>query len=155
MHHHFGNAEGGDQAQLGRAATRPGGECNAAGGKILASTAQILTFLQSCRNTHLLAFAAGELLHDDGVSAVGDGRAGHDADRLASADGVREGVAGEGGADQRQRGLSVAGQIRCAHGVAVHGRIVVGRHVAGGDHVAGQHAIECSAHRHAFPALDG
>ena len=153
-HAHLGDAERGDQAELGGAAALARGDRHPALGEVLAGVAQVLAFLLPGGDEHALVLAAGHLLHDDGVGALRDGRAGHDAHGLAGADHAGEGAAGQGGADHRERALAGAGEVGRAHGVAVHRGVVVRGHVARRDHVLGEHAAERGAHRHALAARD-
>ena len=78
------------------------------------------------------------LLHEDGVGAGGDGGAGEDApggprfQRLGGRRASRE-------PPGHRQALGPV-QIREAHRVAVHGRVVERRQVERGEHVRGEHA---------------
>ena len=154
-HAHLGDAERGDEAELGGAAALAGGDRHPALGEVLAGVAQVLALLLTGGDEHAIVLAAGHFLHDDGVGALRDGGAGHDAHRLAGADHAGEGAAGEGGADHRERAFTLGAEVGGAHGVAVHRGVVVRGHVARRDHVLGEHAAERGAHGHALAPGDG
>ena len=80
--------------------------------------------------------ADGVLDHHHGIGARGNGRAGHDFDRLAGTDYAREALAGAHLADD----LQLAGQVGGTHGITVANRAGHGGDVAVGGDVFGQHA---------------
>ena len=80
--------------------------------------------------------ADGVLNHHHGIGARGNGRAGHDFNRLAGTDCAREALAGAHLAND----LQLAGQVDGAHGITVANRAGRGRDVAVGCDVFGQQA---------------
>ena len=81
------------------------------------------------------------LLHDDGVRALGYGRAGEDADGLAWAEGAVEALARRRFADPLQ-GRRHLGHVARDDGVAVHGGDRGGGMGNPGGHVPGEHPAE-------------
>ncbi len=85
-----------------------------------------------------LPIEAHVLLHEDGVRAGGDGGAGENAPGGPPRE--RLGCRRPGREAPRHRQARSPVQIREAHRVPVHGRVVERRQVEGGDHVCGEHA---------------
>ena len=96
-----------------------------------------------------LARAVGDLVGlleaDDGVGAGRQGGAGHDADRLAGADGAARGVARRPFRHHAEADRAVAGgagQVGGPDRVPVHGRVAERRDVGVGDDVLGEDHAE-------------
>jgi hypothetical protein len=138
-------------AESGRVQRRAALQDDVAGAQILAAPAHVIALGgDRLRQLHDVAVARGLLLHDDGVGAGRNGRAGHDAVGLAGGQRSRRHVAGGDVADDAQP--RAAGAVDGAQRIAVHGRVVVRRDVAGGDDVLGQHAAERVGQHHPLGA---
>ena len=85
--------------------------------------------------------AAGQLDLDHRVGAVGNGRAGHDAGRLAHADTEGPVVAGADGSDHVQLDGRAPGVVSL-QGVPVHGGVGEAGDRLGGEHGLGQHQAQ-------------
>ena len=153
-HRHLGQAERGDQSQLGRTYRLPGPDHGFARGEILAREAAVLAAFLAGGDAHPLALDPDDFLDHDRVGALGHHRAGHDAHALAFAHAAVELPSGESAAGKAQHGLGLWREVGVAQGIAVHGRVVVRRHVQRGDDVLSEHASECRAQRKPFIGAD-
>ena len=154
-HRDLGDAQRGDQAQVGRAQAPPGRYCRAAAAQVLAAQAAVVAGAQRAgRDADAAAFQPAQLLRHHGVEARRHHRAGHDAHAVAGRGRHRRHIAGMHGGGHPQHRLGAVGQRAAGEGIAVHRRVVMGWHVDRRDHVLGQHAAERLAQRQRLAAVD-
>ena len=106
------------------------------------------------RDRDLAVAGLAELLRHHGVEAGRHHGARHDSQALAGQHFTHPLVACEARADHVERGRRIDQQVAAAQRVAIHRRVVVCRHVDGRNDIAGQHAAERRADRHALDGLD-
>ena len=155
-HRDFGEAEGSQQAQVGRPQHPSGAQGGLPPGQVLAAAAAVFSRAQHAGlQAHGAAVHEAQFHRHDGVQARGHDAARHDADALAARRLRHLRRACEHGAGQgAQAGGAVGPQVGSVQRVAVHGGVVVGRHVDRRDRVGGQHAAQRPGQGHRLRAGD-
>ena len=121
-HVNLGNAQRGDDRQLGGGQAGSRGEDDRAMSDIFAETTDILPVFHRGDKADPVIGLFGLLLHDHRVAAFRYRRAGHNADTGARGPDAVIGLTGEDLARHRQR--CAVGEIRQTYGVAVHRRVI-------------------------------
>jgi hypothetical protein len=139
-------ADAGREAERGRREALALLQHDIAGGHILARAADPLAGCRNDRDAHRAQAASlrrggGVFLHHDGISALGNLRAGEDARRGAGFERRAHGASGNalGHLEHGARGCA----IRCTHRIAVHRAVVARRHGQARDEVFRKHAAVC------------
>ena len=147
-HVNLGNAQRGDDRQLGGGQACSRGEDDRAMGDIFAETTDILPAFHRGDKADPVIGLFGLLLHDHRVAAFRYRRASHNADTGARRPDADIGLTGEGLARYRQR--CAVGEIRQAYGVAVHCRVIKTGHVERRNEIMGGYARKGLQQRYGF-----
>ena len=147
-HRHLGQAQRGQQPQVGRAQQPARGQRRLATGEVFSRQAPVVAAAQQpWRYQHVIAVDLGEFLRHHRVQPGRHDRAGGDAHAGLCGHIAAEVLAGQAAADDAQPRRRIGEQLRATQRKAVHGRVVVRRHVAGRDDVTRQHSPQRIADR--------
>ena len=151
VHLHLGDVGRGHEGELPGPEADAGPQDHCSLAHVLTPVSQVPADLRCQGDRDGRGTAVGRLDGHDRVSAVGQGRPGHDPQRTARREHVLNGVSrGDVTVDRQGEGRAgrSAREVGRPHGVPVHGRVVEAGEVDGGGDVGREHEPERVAHGH-------